>query len=406
MPVCCTTPPTDAHDASPELADMDIAGFGDAIEDLRRTVYASISEADYAHMRRVERWGRLAALVGYLTAWIFPNPITVLAFNFAQGTRWLLAHHIQHRGYDRVPGIPARYTSRGFAKGWRRYLDWFDWIHPAAWDYEHNHLHHYYTAEDKDPDVVERHVQFLRAMRVPMAVKYAFVAILALTWKFTYYAPRTMSVLDPRTMRRRQSDHILYVSIANVFDLTSPTVRSLWTRCLLPYGTFHFVIVPCLFLPLGTTAALYVLINKLLAECLINVHSFLAIAPNHTADDLYRFDFHYHGRKEFFATQVLSSANYHCGNDFVDYMAFWLNYQIEHHIFPDLPMLKYREVQPVVKALCERHRIPYRQESMFKRFARMSDIVVGRTSGRRIDRLPEPRPAAPVVQPDPALTVA
>ena len=63
MPVCCTTPPTDAHDASPELADMDIAGFGDAIEDLRRTVYASISEADYAHMRRVERWGRLAALV-------------------------------------------------------------------------------------------------------------------------------------------------------------------------------------------------------------------------------------------------------------------------------------------------------------------------------------------------------
>jgi hypothetical protein len=60
--------------------------------------------------------------------------------------------------------------------------------------------------------------------------------------------------------------------------------------------------VPRLFLPLGTTAALCVLLNKLLAECIINVHAFLVIAPNHTADDLYRFDLHYHGRDEFYAT--------------------------------------------------------------------------------------------------------
>jgi hypothetical protein len=70
-------------------------------------------------------------------------------------------------------------------------------------------------------------------------------------------------------------------------------------------------------------------------------------------------------------------------------------------------MLKYREVQPVVKALCERHRIPYRQESMFKRFARMTDIVVGKTSGRRIDRLPEPRGVdVPLPQLEPGVTVA
>jgi fatty acid desaturase len=69
-------------------------------------------------------------------------------------------------------------------------------------------------------------------------------------------------------------------------------------------------------------------------------------------------------------------------------MSLWLNYQIEHHLFSDLPMSKYREIQPVVKSLCERHGLPYRQESVFKRFARMTDVAVGRTSGRRLDRLP------------------
>jgi hypothetical protein len=52
-------------------------------------------------------------------------------------------------------------------------------------------------------------------------------------------------------------------------------------------------------------------------------------------------------------------------------------------------MSKYREIQPIVKAICERHGLPDRQESVFKRFARMTDVAVGRkSSGRRLDRLP------------------
>ena len=374
-----------------ELSQMDLEGFGESIEKLRKSVYGTISPDDFAHLRRVERWGRIATAIGYLTAWIIPNPITAFALALGQSTRWLLAHHITHRGYDRVPGIPARYTSRGFAKGWRRYIDWFDWIEPAAWDYEHNQLHHYHTAEETDPDQVERHVDFLRSMKIPIFIKQAFLAVVALTWKYTYYAPKTMSVLDPDTRRRIKSDHILYISICNVFNLRSRVVRSLWQRSYLPYFSWHFLVIPCLFLPLGTRAAVFVLINKILAECIANLHSFLVIGPNHTADDLYRFDFHYRDRKEFYATQVLSSANFHCGNDFVDYMSLWLNYQIEHHLFPDLPMTKYRELQPVIKALCEQHGIPYRQESVWKRFSRMADVCVGKTSGMRLQSLPAPR---------------
>ena len=139
------------------------------------------------------------------------------------------------------------------------------------------------------------------------------------------------------------------------------------------------MLIPLAFLPLGSAAVTSVFFTKLLAECMTNFHAFFVIGPNHTADDLYRFNFHYRNKAEFYATQVLGSANYRCGSERVDFLSIWLNYQIEHHLFPDLPMLKYREIQPRVKALCEKHGLPYRQESNWRRFKRMISVCVGRT---------------------------
>ena len=138
--------------ASPvEFGRMDVAGFCAAIDRLKAETHASIGPADFAHLRRIERYGRVATVMGYATAWVIPNPLSAFLLSLGQFTRWLLAHHILHRGYDRVPGIPRRYTSQVFARGWRRYIDWFDWLLPDAWDYEHNILHHYHTGEDGDP---------------------------------------------------------------------------------------------------------------------------------------------------------------------------------------------------------------------------------------------------------------
>lgn len=370
------------------LHEMDVAGFAEGLERIRVTTYASLCSDDFKHLRKIESWGRISSFFGYATAWIIPNPLSAFALSLGQFTRWLLAHHILHKGYDQVPGVPDRYRSKGFARGWRRFIDWFDWIHPSAWDYEHNILHHYHTGEDADPDLVEKHVEFLERLRVPKPLKYALVGLAALTWKFTYYAPNTMSVLDPETKRRLKSQHIAFITIKSILNFKNRTVRELWLRCYLPYSLFNFAFVPLLFLPLGQTAALFVLLNKILAELITNVHSFLVIGPNHTADDLHRFHFHYQTKEEFYVTQVLGSANYNCGKEWIDYLSIWLNYQIEHHLFPDLPMTKYREVQPQVKALCERCKIPYRQESIFKRFKKMLDVCVGNTRLKALEQFP------------------
>jgi fatty acid desaturase len=221
-------------------------------------------------------------------------------------------------------------------------------------------------------------------------MKLSLIAVLACTWKIVYYAPNSLSVLDPDSRKRLRHEHITRLTIRSLVDFRRRSVRRLWLSCYLPYGIVHFGLVPLAFLPLGTTAAWYVLLNKLLAEAITNVHSFLVIAPNHTADDLYRFSFHYDRKEEFYVTQVMGSANYHCGGEFTDYMSCWLNYQIEHHLFPDLPMRQYSRIQPEVKALCEKHGIPYRQESVFRRFGRLLDVAVGKTSMRQLEAFPRP----------------
>ncbi|MFT5434070.1 MAG: fatty acid desaturase, partial [Myxococcota bacterium] len=53
------------------------------------------------------------------------------------------------------------------------------------------------------------------------------------------------------------------------------------------------------------------------------------------------------------------------------------NYQIEHHVWPDLSMLQYQRVQPSLKALCEEFGVPYAQESVFKRLRKTLDIMTG-----------------------------
>jgi len=360
------------------LDEIDYEGFTREIEALRRDVFQSLCYQDFLHLLKVERIGKLSSLLGYATAWIIPNPISALLLSQGLLTRWLLQHHISHGGYDWVPGVAPRYTSRYFARGWRRFSDWFDWILPAAWTCEHNFLHHYHTGEEKDPDLVERHAELLRNWRGPRALKYLSLFLVGITWKFSYYAPSTLNAFESHRNRRSDQRQVTPIGLSNLFDFRNWLVRKLWLSCYLPFFLFHFVFIPLLFLPLGNTAVLFVLINRVLAEFLTNFHSYMIIAPNHAGSDLVRFDHHYKTKREFYVNQVLGSVNYTTGNDWIDNPQMWLNYQIEHHLIPNLPMTKYQEIQPRVEALCKKHNLPYLQESVFTRFKKFLHICVGK----------------------------
>ncbi len=365
------------------ITHLDLDAFAAELAELRAELKAEECPEDVDHMRKIEGWGRLCTAFGLATAWIIPNPISALALSTGIFARWaMVAHHVSHRGYDRHEESPPRYRSKTFAQGWRRYIDWLDWMHPAAWHHEHDFQHHYKLGEEGDPDVPESNAWWLRDSRIPMPLRTLIVYLGAMIWKPIYYAPNTLRCLMNHEERKTgPGDLALYD-----WRLWNPAGKRLWRvffQCWLPYGLVRFALLPALFLFIAPWAALNVLLNMLLAEIFTNLHSFFIIVPNHAGDDLWRFDEPIEQREEFFVRQIVGSSNYRTGGDLNDFLHGFLNYQIEHHVWPDLSMRSYQRAQPRLKALCEKHGVPYVQESVLRRAGKTVDVLTGRSTMKR-----------------------
>ena len=360
-------------------------GFFTELDALEKEVRATLSEADLAHLKRIERVGRACTVAGWATAWTGPSLISALLIAQGRTTRWTtVAHHVSHQGYRRVQGVPERYTREGFATGNRRLRDWFDVILPDAWHAEHNQLHHSRLGETADPDLVEENLKWLRESDLPMPVRYAIVAVLAGAWKWIYYAPNTIQEAAAAEDRRAGgTGERMRLLDPRVWDPRTPAGKRLWRESFLPYALFHFALAPAAFLPLGPGAVASAAFNSALAEVITNLHTFLIITTNHAGDDVEAFEGPPADRRDFLYRQIVGSVNYRTGGDLNDLLHGWLNYQIEHHVWPDMTMLQYRRVQPKLRELCERHSVPYVQQSVWRRLKKTVDIMVGKTDMKR-----------------------
>jgi fatty acid desaturase len=124
----------------------------------------------------------------------------------------------------------------------------------------------------------------------------------------------------------------------------------------------HFVgYVTALLLVLSPLqAAVFVLVQ----QGLFGLYLGCSFAPNHkgmpTLTDAEELDF--------LRTQVLTSRNVR-GGRLVDFLLGGLNYQIEHHLFPNMPRPNLRHAQPLVRAFCQEHGLPYTEATMLGSYA-------------------------------------
>ena len=354
----------------------------------------SASWEDYQHLLKLERWGRGSTILGFILIFIVNyfdlsgisfwavGVVGALFIGIGNVARWAnVTHPILHGAYDKVENIPFRYTKAGYARGWRRFIHWSDWIKPEAWEYEHNIMHHYHLGELDDPDNVEANLQWLIRSKIPMWLRYVIVYAFATTWKYTYYAPNTLKILENKERRKRKEREIRYYQI-NPFTKNG---FELWKNYYLPYGIIQFIILPMLFLPFGIQAVLNAFIIIFMGEIFANLHSFLVIVPNHSADDIYMFNEPHKSQGEFYLRQIMGSVNYNTGTDLIDFAHGFLNYQIEHHLFPNMPHSFYQKMQPIVKDICKKHNLQYRQESVWRRIYLTIELMVGNSKALRVN---------------------
>jgi len=428
-----TFPEAAASTAAPEAVgydawanDLDYPAFRKELHTLGNKLASEQGAADVAHLKKMIAWSNTCGAIGMATMWMGGPArwLSILGMSTWTCTRWtMIGHHICHGGYnrqDRALGGTGRFTSVGFAVGtvYRRCRDWFDWMLPEAWNVEHNNLHHYRLGESGDPDLVERNLELMREIKVPRPLKYVGVAFLAAMWKWYYYAPNTYKQLKISQMRKdgikvsEEDAHAPFTLPVALLDTAeSGKYRTgpldFMKSVMGPYLLLRFLLLPApLLLVPGIGARLFAtaVANLAIADAVSNIHSFIIIATNHCGDDMYKFDRSVTPRSaSFYMRAITSSANFRTANgidpasgenrkvhghraDLNDFMHGWLNYQVEHHMFPQLSMLSYQKAAPQVRAICEKHGVPYVQHSVFRRLKKTADIMVGATNMRPFDR--------------------
>ncbi|MFI6330063.1 fatty acid desaturase family protein [Micromonospora chersina] len=101
-------------------------------------------------------------------------------------------------------------------------------------------------------------------------------------------------------------------------------------------------------------------------------------------------------RGEWYLRQMLGSANI-SGSRLLHIMTGNLSYQIEHHLFPDLPSNRYQEIAPQVRALFDRYGLKYTTGPLPKQVASAWWKVIRLSlPNRRADRR-QPVAQAPLV---------
>jgi fatty acid desaturase len=121
----------------------------------------------------------------------------------------------------------------------------------------------------------------------------------------------------------------------------------------------------------GSVTALVLVLSPAQAVAFVVVHQGLfglylgcSFAPNHKGMPTLTND----DELDFVRRQVLTSRNVR-GNRLVDLVLGGLNYQIEHHLFPNMPRPNLRHAQPLIRAFCQQHGLPYVEASLFGSYA-------------------------------------
>ncbi|WP_369817357.1 fatty acid desaturase [Mycobacterium sp. 852014-52450_SCH5900713] len=133
---------------------------------------------------------------------------------------------------------------------------------------------------------------------------------------------------------RRVSNKGRAAKAANFLDKVAPGVESTYLRTL-------------------TAAAL--------ANVIRNVWAHAIIFCGHFPDQTYTFtqeEVENESRGGWYVRQLLGAANID-GGPLFHIISGNLGYQVEHHLYPDMPSSRYSEIAPQVKEICERYELPY-----------------------------------------------
>lgn len=327
------------------LTEADVDALGVEFDSIRRDIEASRGERDARYVTSVIRLQRSLEMVGRATLFASLFPPAWLAGTAMLGAAKIienmeLGHNVLHGQWDWM-NEPEIHSS-----SW----EWDIAGLSEHWKQTHNHIHHKYTnVLGMDDDVGYDLLRVTRDQRwTPLSVgNPVYNLVLQLFFEYGVALQhlelgkvvtgdvdreefaRTLREVLGKVGRQVLKDYVVYPALTGpaflttfTANLTANTIRNVWTNTVIFCG--HF--------PDG--------------------------AEKFTKEDLET-----ETRGQWYLRQMLGSANFEAG-PVMEFMSGNLCYQIEHHLFPDLPSNRLREISVRVKALAQKYDLPYTTGSL------------------------------------------
>jgi fatty acid desaturase len=336
-------PPTPTAPESPlgRLTDEQIEELGREFAAIHDEVFAELGDRDARYIRSmIELHRRLVVLSRVILLFSRHKPAWIAGTATLSLAKILenmeIGHNVMHGQWDWM-NDPQIHSSK-----W----DWDSASTAEAWKHSHNYVHHTYTnIRGKDRDLG------YEIMRIDPQQKwhpvylaqplYNLVLMAFFEWGVAFHD------LDFEAIRRGEK------SKGQVKRELKGMAGKARTQIVKDYLAF-----PALS---GRKGFMSTLKANFTANIVRNVWAHAIIFCGHFPDQTYTFsqeETEDETRGGFYVRQLLGAANIE-GSPLFHVLSGNLGYQVEHHLYPDMPSSRYSEIAPRVKDICERYELPY-----------------------------------------------
>ncbi len=330
--------------------------LAEQLDGVKIEIKSKLGEEDAVYIRRVilaqracEWTGRIFLFLGFL------QPILWVLGVLSLATAKILdnmeiGHNVMHGQYDWMND--KHINSKAY--------EWDIACDGSSWNRVHNYEHHTYTnIIGKDRDFGYGLLRLSNDFRWRIKNLWQFVTYILLSvlfqWGVSYHEMAAERVFfgKKKDNRKNQISH-------------SELKRRFFSK-----GARQLVKDYVLFPALAGPFFLYVFTGNLAANLLRNLWTSTIIFCGHFTGDVQTFnaeDCVDETQGQWYYRQALGSSNIKGGTLF-HVLTGHLSFQIEHHLFPDIPARRYKEMAPRVQAIFKEHGMHYNTGGFFSQYA-------------------------------------
>ncbi len=341
------------------LSDEQVEELGREFDAIHDEVFSELGDRDRRYITSMIEMHRRLAVMGrvllfasrFKPAWVAGTTTLSLA-KILENME--IGHNVMHGQWDWM-NDPDIHSST-----W----DWDTASTKEAWKHSHNYVHHTYTnilGKDKDLGY--------EIMRIDPHQKWHPVYLLQPFYNVLLMAFFEWGVafhdLDLEAIRKGEKSKKQILK--ELKGMGQKAVRQI---------AKDYVAYPLLAAPLKgfkTTLA-----ANFTANIVRNLWAHSIIFCGHFPDQAYVFtkeEAEDESRGGFYVRQLLGAANIE-GSPLFHVISGNLGYQVEHHLFPDMPSTRYAEIAPRVKQICERYDLPYNSGPFLKQIAMVHRTIL------------------------------